>query len=1129
METADRAALSALMSEAEKSGSAAFDLCNPIHRRLYYAQLGITSEIAQKRFPHLFRAVEAGNPTKAERTEDDYSDLYSLSASAGNSSNNINSLSRVETLKPKLTIAVNCEVYDNDKDPGHHSPVMSDGEFEKNTDKMTTCFESETIRVGRPVNFVSVATYSCVDLADSLEQPVIRSVKSSMVPNGKIVEQININDPARKCSPTQGQIIVCYNRTATPTEKTDYSYGSVIIDENGDLKDQHISIHMPFSGSIVINDAFKMVGVNRSSFELAMSIYGQSGSCTYNYSALNFDTVFKITDGQTLSWAFKKDGAYNYEDWQSKLLAKRVFNNTSARFYAKIEVIYADRSDPQERNLFTTVVVCSPDDYMEKMKNTKKIERILLWWGCLGKNSKIRLADGSEKPICEVARGDSVRLADGGVSAVECVLSGREETAICIETASRCLLASTRHPIMTGRGLVRAQDLCAADEIQTGSGAEPITGVYPKSYGELVYCLQLSTPGLHYANGVVVGDFAAQQSTLEYEERPRRWQPYESAPLADELADVMACRRGAAAGAQENIATAPYYACRFQDGSGSRAVLMMKGLYSAQSPSFTLEFWAYLSGEAQEVVSQKSGLTIGMDGDTIVIAAGPSTQLRCKANTSLLHRWTHFFFLYDGKVLQIGVNGLVLDSFEVEDTALIGDENLVMGNHFSGYLRRLSLYSSCLEEKLIRSRMFQNVASADMENLFAFVDASGPELLEQGPHQMEISRNLPCAQAILVSGYRPGTGRYCKLEYGGHINPGGFASGAFGVYLKFYLQFPRKTRSALFSNGMLGERDALVLYTDKLDNEHVSIGLQYGGADHLLCECVAVNAWQDIIISYQPSIQKLTAYHNGEIAADNIFVAPLNRKAPGEFRIGNALDAGANEEKQDFAAEALFTAVSVYDSPLTVEQAKQFYLCPPFLFEHHLIALFDFERGAPRELVSGESLPVAAEERELLEQTVFSPLCKQHCWYDVNIAIGPRQHDAELAYKLCEAYIIGLFGITVTTINEEYYDAVCHYLGQTLLQKAVIREILDGDTRDGALCRGIEEIHRVLPTLLRAAYANHPFNRRKSNLADKMGINQIQASVDAIIDSGSFAISEERQGALAVVLTIMRKVIEKSK
>lgn len=110
----------------------------------------------------------------------------------------------------------------------------------------------------------------------------------------------------------------------------------------------------------------------------------------------------------------------------------------------------------------------------------------------------------------------------------------------------------------------------------------------------------------------------------------------------------------------------------------------------------------------------------------------------------------------------------------------------------------------------------------------------------------------------------------------------------------------------------------------------------------------------------------------------------------------------------------------------------------------------------------------------------------------------------------------------------QYYDAVYYYLNETLLQRPAIQELLNGKTDDSALCRGIEEIHRVLPILLCVGYANHPYNRRKSNLADKMGISQILAIVDAIIDSGNYALSAERHGALADTLELMRQAITKS-
>ncbi|BDH45580.1 hypothetical protein TUM12370_16240 [Salmonella enterica subsp. enterica serovar Choleraesuis] len=172
----------------------------------------------------------------------------------------------------------------------------------------------------------------------------------------------------------------------------------------------------------------------------------------------------------------------------------------------------------------------------QKLLNTVVLEPMQIVYGCLEKHTLILMADGRQKPICEVQSGEWVLSQDERLLRVEDVITGNESRSIKIrftgpDNAPAELITSTGHPICTDRGIVMAQELTTTHLLMSVTGPCVISEVLASADPIDVYNLHLSTDDpvadkLHgrstmYANGVLVGDIQMQyRCEDEYHQRP---------------------------------------------------------------------------------------------------------------------------------------------------------------------------------------------------------------------------------------------------------------------------------------------------------------------------------------------------------------------------------------------------------------------------------------------------------------------------------------------------------------------------------------------------------------------------------------------------------------------------------
>ncbi len=1133
---------------AERGGRMRLDLSKQEHKEAYYHYLGITDEIKKEKmkekYPALYHAIEnfSAPEPKNENSEDDYQDLYNLYSEqtnlTGSSTNCISSVAKAGTTEKKNLITVRLDIYNEKKDPEHRYPFFTDQDYECNTQELLSRFSSNSIIVDQPTPFTAVATYTTVDQRGNIDSPECAPLHIVANKN-PIVDTIEVYHPKRLYSTTPGQCIVCYNRTAPPEAKADYSYQNVIIDKKE--SDQELSIHMPFAGCVKLSSGWIFDQFLEQQTEIMISIDGQEGQCSYPDKEI-FKKVFQIK-GNVLYWNFKEDrrcdqnqeilkentsclqnqrnlAGYDYENWNNTLLAKRVSNNVTVSFYAKIS--FTIRKDNGTSSIPSHVIISSAGYNLES-SSTKEIDHICLWWGCLAGNTKILMADGTRIPIREITQGTRVRLADGSETSVNAVLSGREEKVIHIVTQNHELQASDMHPIMTKRGLIRAKDLNAADWIAVEDGYESLLGAYEETYQDMVYSLRTEDTGNIIADGIITGDFDAQQLELEYERQPKEWQPYHANPVADDLAMLFAHKKPMRRESVENMAAKPYYACYFEDESESYAVLKLQDSGVLQAGAFSMEFWVNIQGESRELFSQESGFRIMVDGNTMIVQADESHVFAVRSQVDLHHAWNQIFLTSDGDVLRIGINGFEADCFDIDSKLLDPDCDLLIGRHFSGYIRRVILYRECIDASVLRLRMFQNICSADMEHLAVFLDGVTAQLEDIGPARLGVIRKASSQRVSAAGGFVPEKGHGAYLPNGGWINPGGLEGGNFSVYVKCYILPYSSARAVIWSNGNFGETDAILLYCERETGGDAVLKMEYGGNVYDTGAQVPSETWQDLVISYDASSCRLAVYQNGTLAEEFFSVEPLDRKNSGRFCLGNGW-----EGTKDYPADALFTIAAVYPVPVSGQKAVQLYEAQPFIFDPQIIALFGFENGNCREYISGQDIYTSEAERVLYHNISTYPLSADHYWYDIDVDTSEYDSDAEKVFQLYAVYMKALFGIAADSINEEYTQAACWYIGKTMLNRPHIAQALAGHTDDGTLCGVILEFHEDMEKLLNLTYANHPYNRVKSRMADKMGINSILASVGAIVSAGEYAVFFETE-ELNEALDLMRGVLAQCK
>ena len=969
---------------------------------------------------------------------------------------------------------------------------------------------------------------------------VAKYCEDSYAPAQKIIEEINVSAPMKWQSKKGNETIVCYNRrTEAGDPNPDYVYPTVIVDKSKEPK--KITIHLPFKGEIKMHVDYDKDGritegvaihhVDLQSFKMSVTprdfavggetVFNKAGQKEKLNALFYFDDQDKITvtgpSGKAVTcytkvkWELDKGGnndRFEYHNWGQELEASHVMNDTHVMFNAVIPLKVMDISTGIELQP-VRVSVRSYEGEQPKESNICNIPYIWLWWGCVGGDSLVDMEDGSRKKISEIRVYDMVRAADGKAIQVENVYYAREDQVIRLETeGGKKLLCSTDHPVLTNRGMIRADELTAGDQIQTVDGLEPIRTLKRIEYHDMVYNLQFSEKNTLYFNGIASGDMLEQQETRSAKasiEDNTEEDTWGSDSTVDKLTkELLGMVRGKASGiggrSRCNVPARSYYGCPFnaEEQQNARLLGMRKELFAE---GFTADVWVNIQGQSGSILSQEGGFVLGVSGECIEFSHPDLKKWRIPVQGRIYRAWNNLFVSWKYKTLVLGINGIIVCREPIADIPLIHDGDFQIGADLDGFIRRIVIYDREMPLSFLRSHLFCNVyqnswrRKKHFKNIVAFLDWNGTSLADIGPNKFLVRGQNFCVPTSLVSCYLPSAGSYASVEEGSHINPGGFESGQFAIYIKFYYKDQLGRNAVLLSNGCLDSRDGVSLYIEETDEDGGKIHLLLGTEDCIIAEGLETEQWIDLIVSYRKEEKKAETFINGKVVSC-IETRAFARASDGEVRIGNGRR--KEDDGEDRTCTCYFSIVAIFDHVLDESMAGELYENPPFLCEKNLAALYYFGSDCPAELVSGKLLTLRQEDISVQQDVIESERSRPYT-YRIAKEPAPVSKQTIKLYRYLADYFGKRFGLDISSIGGMAHKAALNWIERELLKLPACRERHSGQ-QDQTDAR---QVLRMLDAPKLIAFAefvcmNDFENELKGRQEDMTGMADVVAGISAI-------------------------------
>lgn len=381
-----------------------------------------------------------------------------------------------------------------------------------------------------------------------------------------------------------------------------------------------------------------------------------------------------------------------------------------------------------------------------------------------------------------------------------------------------------------------------------------------------------------------------------------------------------------------------------------------------ESETFALDLWFYIEGSAGVLLSQEDGFSIGIDNGGIVFRH-PSHKTMSVQNSLLKitqRAWTNLYMGYDGKEVVFLVNGVHFGAFSCEG-GVRNAGDFMLGKEFTGYVRTLRLYERTIAEEDFRNYCFAaSYSAAEMPGTAAFLDLTDKDIPDLSGKDVKTEVHGACAPVDLVDVYRPSDGKYASFPDAPGINPGGFSTGAFSIYVKVYLCQTGRERHILAANGAIGEKESVSVFAQKKEAGTV-FGICIGGKEFVFDAAFSVYSWVDVIFSV--SGKRIDAFLNGA-AYSQTMDKEFQRTKTGDFTVG-----GCPDEPAMSCGYALHT-VAVFDKSLNAKDAGDFLENHPFVLEEGEVALVDFGAGSADELCADAKVCVDQSDLNVLQRSV---------------------------------------------------------------------------------------------------------------------------------------------------------------
>lgn len=320
---------------------------------------------------------------------------------------------------------------------------------------------------------------------------------------------IHVTGPVHSKTSEGRPIVISYGRSAWAGEEVDYSFSQITREQ----------FHIPCEGSADFRDPriqFQKVLEPGASASQLILVRDGGGILTYQGT---FVSHVKKT-GTGFSWDF------NDARWKNQ--AEFMW---SANFEVKmfLTLQYITNLQPEGGILTVNSTSDIEDD-------KKKIDKLAIYWGCLGKDVKVRMADGSQRRISEIKIGEKV-ASTKDVLEVADVITGEESRGMwrLYTERGKGVLATSQHPILTADGMKQVRELKPGKDsiVMEDGGRELLTEIMVEEICVCpIYNLVLiregggeipEDSGFFFADGMTVGDNNMQRlAVLNYQQKRQR-------------------------------------------------------------------------------------------------------------------------------------------------------------------------------------------------------------------------------------------------------------------------------------------------------------------------------------------------------------------------------------------------------------------------------------------------------------------------------------------------------------------------------------------------------------------------------------------------------------------------------
>lgn len=445
--------------------------------------------------------------------------------------------------------------------------------------------------------------------------------------------------------------------------------------------------------------------------------------------------------------------------------------------------------------------------------------------------------------------------------------------------------------------------------------------------------------------------------------------------------------------------------------------------------SFGFDLWFYTDGDCGVLVSQENGFSLGIVQDKVVLKTeGKTLTVRSDLLPIPKRQWVNLYVGFDGSQISVLVNGNLFGTVSFSGNMRNGNEFRI-GREFTGYVRSFRLYDAVLDEQAFRTYFMQTEYQADrMPELIGYIDMTRKQMPDLSGKGVSAESHAGCTFMDLVDVYCPGAGGVVSFLEPDGINPGGFASGQFSVYVKLYTRPGKAGRQILFTNGVPGGDDSITVYCDKTGDKTDFI-LQYGAEEIRFDAKEEDYSWVDVIVCADG--KSVSAYIN-QTAYQKTAGQALVRGKTGDFRIGGY------QKNTGMVCGNYIHTVAVFEGALTEQDAADFMKNHPFILEDGLVALVTFEGGTAYELADGTGVTAGREGLFPAQRTVETLSSEPYQFrinYTKEASSAMKQWEAEQIVTACAD-----FGSTMTgcaaSAPEAVTTALIHYIShhEKLLQ-----------------------------------------------------------------------------------------------